>query len=68
MIHKYELSGRGAGQRADDDSDYGRVDIEQCIEDGDRVIFNESDAKETYFCIGGTSWMWMGLYNLLCAF
>ena len=48
MVHKYKLSGGGAGQRAEDDSDYEREDIEQCVEGDDNDFLMESDVKETY--------------------
>lgn len=48
MIHKYKLSGSGGGQRAEDDSNHGRVHIEQCVEGNDGANFIESGIKEIY--------------------
>ena len=48
MVHKYMLSGSGVGQKTEDDSDYGKLDIEQCAEGNDRSNFMKLDVKETY--------------------
>ena len=48
MVSMYERSGSGAGQRDEDDEDYGRVDIAKCVEGDDRARFMESGVKETY--------------------
>ena len=48
MVSTYERSGSGAGQRDEDDEDYGRVDIAKCVEGDDRARFMESGVKEKY--------------------
>ena len=48
IVRNYELSGSGSGQRAEEDSDYGRVNIEQCVEGDNKEKFMESDIKETF--------------------
>ena len=47
MVHKYELSGNGAGQRSEDDADYGRVDLENCVDGDDTANFIESGSGLT---------------------
>ena len=46
MIHKYELSGNGAGQRDEEHEEYCQVDLIQCVDCDDRAnvisSYNES--------------------------
>ena len=39
MINTYELNGAGSGQRDEDNEDYGRVDVTQCIDGDDHANF-----------------------------
>ena len=48
MVHKYELSGNGAGQREELDVDYGRVDLEKYVDGDDRGNYLEKGANTSY--------------------
>ena len=48
MVKMYERSRSGAGQREEEDEDYGKVDITKCVEGDDRARFMESGVKEIY--------------------
>ena len=48
MVANYELSGNGAGQRSEEDEDYGRVDLEKCVDGDDRGTYLESGSNSSY--------------------
>ena len=48
MVHKYELSGNGAGQRSEEDGDYGCVDLEKCVDGDDRGNYIDAGTNSSY--------------------
>ena len=48
MVNKYELSGNGAGQRSEEDEDYGRVDFDNFFDGDDRGNYLESGSNSSY--------------------
>ena len=47
MVANYELSGAGAGQRVEDNEEYGHVDLDMCVDGDDRRNFIKDD-RESY--------------------
>ena len=48
IVHKYELSGNGVGQRSEEEDYYGCVDLEKCVDGDTRGNYIESGSNSSY--------------------